>query len=81
MNVSLFNPEIEHQQGLNILAQALLHIDVAIIKSRIHANLSAGLHLFYFTNKCDGLAKILPGHVIFGCLKVVKSLTIVVRDA
>jgi hypothetical protein len=60
------------------LAQALLHIVVTIIKSRIHANLSVRNHLFHFTNKCDGLAKIPTGQIDFGCLKIVKSLTIIV---
>jgi hypothetical protein len=32
---------------------------------------------FYFTNKCDGLAKIKAGLIFVGWLKVVKSLTIV----
>jgi len=31
---------------------------------------------FYFTNKCDGLAKIKAGLIFVGWLKVVKSLTI-----
>jgi hypothetical protein len=57
---------------------ALLYTVITIPKSRIHANLSGRLYLFfYFMNKCDGLAKIKATQIFVRWLKSVKSLTIV----
>jgi lipoprotein signal peptidase len=63
--------------SINAGASIAAHDDYTFIKAEFMPILLAKYILFYFMNKCDGLAEITVGLIFTGGLKVVKSLTIV----